>query len=50
MLSDMKVGDLIETIDDTKLSSDTVFQQAFTVKVFRILRQGKQIVINLSAK
>lgn len=50
MLSNMKSGDIIESIDDKKLSSDTVFQQAFTGKVFRILRDGKQIVINLNAK
>ena len=50
MLSDMKVGDLIEAIDDKKLSSDTVFEQAFTGKVFRILRDGKQMLIELNAK
>jgi len=50
MRAGMKAGDLIEAIDDKKLSSDTVFQQAFTGKVFRILRDGKQIVIDLNAK
>ncbi len=50
IISDMKVGDLIEAIDDKKLSSDTVFEQAFTGKVFRVLRDGKQILIELNAK
>ena len=50
MLSDMQVGDLIEAVDDKKLSSDTVFEQAFTGKLFRILRDGKQILIELNAK
>ncbi|MBA2736317.1 MAG: hypothetical protein H0U50_05940, partial [Pyrinomonadaceae bacterium] len=34
MRAGMKAGDLIEAIDDKKLSSNTVFQQAFTGKVF----------------
>ena len=50
MISGMKVGDFIEAIDDKKLSSDTVFQQAFTGKVFRIMRDGKQLLIELNAK
>jgi len=50
MLSGMQAGDLIEAIDDKNLSSDTVFQQAFTGKVFRILRDGKQVLIDLNAK
>lgn len=50
IVSEMKVGDLIEAIDDKKLASDTVFEKAFTGKVFRILRDGKQIFIELGAK
>lgn len=46
----LKAGDLIEAIDDKKLSSDTDFTQNFSVKVFRILREGKPQVIDLTAK
>ncbi|HEX8288370.1 MAG TPA: PDZ domain-containing protein [Pyrinomonadaceae bacterium] len=50
MRAGLKAGDLIEAIDDKKLSSDTDFTQNFSVKVFRILREGKQQVIDLTAK
>lgn len=49
-IANMQVGDLIEAIDDKKLSSDTAFLQSFTGKVFRVVRGGKQIVIDLTKK
>lgn len=49
-IANMQIGDLIESIDDRKLSSDTGFQQSFTGKVFRIVRDGKQIMIDLTKK
>jgi hypothetical protein len=48
--SGMKVGDLIEAIDDKKLSSETEFLKTASGKVFQILRDGKQILIELNLK
>ncbi|MCU1288851.1 MAG: hypothetical protein JWN60_1080 [Acidobacteria bacterium] len=50
MRAGFKSGDLIESIDDKQLSSDAVLLQKFSGKVFRILREGKQMIIDLTVK
>jgi membrane-associated protease RseP (regulator of RpoE activity) len=50
MRAGFKSGDLIESIDDKQLSSDAVLLQKFSGKVFRILREGQQMIIDLTVK
>jgi len=50
MRAGLKVGDLIEAIDGKKPSSDTVFLKTFRARMFEILRDGKPVIIDLTAK
>lgn len=50
MRAKLKVGDLIVEIDGKKLSSDTAFLKNFNGRIFYILRDGKQMIIDLTAK
>jgi hypothetical protein len=49
-IANFQPGDLIETIDDKQFSSETVFSQSVSGKVFRVVRAGKQIVIDLTKR
>ena len=49
-IANFQPGDLIEAIDDKKLSSETVVTDSFKGKVFRVVRAGKQIVIDLTKR
>jgi hypothetical protein len=47
-IANFQPGDLIQAIDDKKLSSDTSFSQSFKGKIFKIVRAGDQMVIDLT--
>ncbi|HEX8638595.1 MAG TPA: PDZ domain-containing protein [Pyrinomonadaceae bacterium] len=49
-IANFQPGDLIQTIDDKKLSSDTSFAHSFKGKVFKVVRAGKQMVIDLTKR
>jgi hypothetical protein len=49
-IANFQPGDLIEAIDDKKLSSKTTFSDSFKGKVFRVVRGGKQMVIDLTKR
>ena len=49
-IANFQPGDLIEAIDDKKLSSETAFSDSFKGKVFRVVRAGKQMVIDLTKR
>lgn len=49
-IANFQPGDLIEAIDNKKLSSDTTFSESFKAKTFRVVRAGKQIVIDLTKR
>lgn len=49
-IANFQRGDLIEAIDDKKLSSDTSFSQSFKGKVFKVVRAGKQMIIDLTKR
>jgi hypothetical protein len=49
-IANFQPGDLIEAIDDRKLTSETTFSDSFKGKVFRVVRAGKQMVIDLTKR
>jgi hypothetical protein len=49
-IANFQPGDLIEAIDDRKLSSDMAFSDSFKGKVFRVMREGKPMVIDLTKR
>lgn len=49
-IANFQPGDLIKAIDDKKLSSDTSFSQSFKGKIFKIVRAGEQMVIDLTKR
>lgn len=49
-IANFQPGDLIEAIDNKKLSSDTTFSESFKAKTFRVVRAGKQMVIDLTKR
>jgi hypothetical protein len=49
-IANFQPGDLIEAIDGKKLSSEMTFSEKFTGKIFNVVRDGKQIVIDLTKR
>ena len=48
--SDIKTGDIIEAVDETKLAPETVFNKLLTVKKLHLIRSGKKIAAELGKR
>ncbi|MCA1588853.1 MAG: hypothetical protein LC734_00390 [Acidobacteria bacterium] len=48
--SGVKVGDLVEAVDDRQVNATTVIDGGFTAKTLKILRDGKRISVKLTNK